>query len=51
MSELSHTIKRLEVHLEDQKNIYFKQDEEELALDKAENKHSTLEAYFILNQN
>lgn len=48
MSDMSHSINRLAVHLDNQQNVYYKRGEEEQALEK--NHDTTLIAWFKLNK-
>ena len=51
MHEQSHTIYRLAVHLENEQTVYFREGQEEVAVEKAKSKHTTLTAWFELNKN
>ena len=50
MSFRSHTVVRLAVHLPQEQPIYFREESEETAFLAAATKHSTLIAWFTLNQ-
>ena len=47
---MSHSVVRLAVHLPDQQPVAFVEKEERNALDKASDKHTTLQAWFKLNR-
>jgi hypothetical protein len=50
MHEQSHTIVRLQVHLPDEQNVYFTEDNMATAAQAAAQKHTNLTAWFVLNQ-
>ena len=45
----SHSVERLQVHVEDEQPVYFKEHQEDAALARAEFQNSKLMAYFLLN--
>jgi hypothetical protein len=51
MHDISHAIIRLAVHLPNEQAVYFKDGEEQEALEAASTKETTLTAWFKLNQN
>ena len=50
VTECSHAVVRLPVHLPSEQMVYFMEGEEEEALRSADDKHSQLEAWFLLNR-
>ena len=46
----SHSVKRLPVHLPNQQQIYFREGEEDVAMERAEVADSMLTAWFQLNR-
>ena len=50
LNETSHSIQRLAVHLPFQQNVYFQEGEHQQAIDRAQDRDTTLTAYFSLNQ-
>jgi hypothetical protein len=50
MHEQSHTIVRLQVHLPDEQNVYFTEDNMAIVAEAASNKLTNLTAWFLLNQ-
>ena len=50
LNDTSHTIHRLAVHLPFQQNVYFQQGQHQQAIDRAQERETTLTAYFSLNQ-
>ena len=50
MHSQSYSIIRLPVHLPNEQQIYFREGEEEVALERANNQNSMLTAWFVLNQ-
>ena len=50
MHDQSHAVLRLPVHLPDEQRVYFREGDEQAALQRGEN-HTKLTAWFVLNQN
>ncbi|GBN75788.1 hypothetical protein AVEN_88541-1 [Araneus ventricosus] len=51
LSENSHVIMRLAVHLENQQQVVFQSGQEVVAVDRASMRHTSFTAWFLLNQN
>jgi hypothetical protein len=50
LHDQTHSVSRLDVHLPNSENVYFKPGKEKEAIEKAKNKRSTLTAWFELNK-
>nr|XP_012555905.2 uncharacterized protein LOC105844166 [Hydra vulgaris] len=49
ISDMSHTIIRLQIHLPDNQRVYFNEGEEQVAIDRAAQRDTHLTAWFKLN--
>ncbi|XP_065640419.1 uncharacterized protein LOC136073017 [Hydra vulgaris] len=49
ISDMSHTIIRLQIHIPDNQRVYFKEGEEQVAIDRAAQRDTHLTAWFKLN--